>query len=101
MISISNTPFRVIGVYHYEASFLTGGNRPRAIIPYETAYRSLNAAYHTIQIPIVPREDVTREQVQDEVIALMRARHALRPAQENNFAVITSDNLLETDNKIF
>ena len=101
VISISNTPFRVIGVYHYEASFLMGGNRPRAIIPYETAYRSLKATYNNIQIPVVPRDEVTREQAQDEVIALMRARHALRPAQDNNFAVITSDKLLETYNKVF
>ncbi|HXD49259.1 MAG TPA: ABC transporter permease, partial [Gemmatimonadaceae bacterium] len=43
VVNISNTPFRVIGVYHYAASFLTGGNRPRAIIPFETACRSLHA----------------------------------------------------------
>ena len=101
VISIGNVPFRVIGVYHYEASFLTGGNRPRAIVPFETAYRSLQAAYNNVAIAVVPRDDATRDQVQDEVIALMRARRALRPAQENNFAIITQDKLFETYNKIF
>ena len=101
VISISNIPFRVIGVYHYEASFLMGGNRPRAIVPFETAFRSLNASYNNIQIPIVPREDVTQADAQDDVIALMRARHALRPSQDNNFAIITSDKLLDTYNKVF
>src|SRR5256885_15477637 len=43
VISIGGVPFTVIGVYHYEASFLTGGNRPRAIVPFETAYRSLRS----------------------------------------------------------
>jgi len=101
VISISNVPFVVIGVYHYEASFLSGGNRPRAIIPFETAYRSLNASFNNIAIAVVPRDDVTRDQAQDEVIALMRARRALRPAQDNNFAIITQDKLFETYNKIF
>ena len=101
VISIGNVPFRVIGVYHYEASFLTGGNRPRAIVPFETAYRSLQAAYNNVAIAVVPRDDATRDQVQDEVIALMRARRALRPAQENNFAIVTQDRLLDMFNKIF
>jgi putative ABC transport system permease protein len=101
VISISNVPFTVIGVYHYEASFLTGGNRPRAIIPFETAYRSLKATNNDVRISVVPRADATREEAQDETIAMMRARHALRPAQDNNFAIITQDQLFETYNKIF
>jgi putative ABC transport system permease protein len=101
VIAIGGVPFTVIGVYHYEASFLMGGNRPRAIVPFESAYRSLNASYSDVRLTIVPREEVTREQAQDEVIATMRARHALRPAQDNNFAVITQDQLFDTYNKIF
>ena len=101
LISIGGVPFKVIGVYHYEASFLTGGNRPRAIVPFETAYRSLHASFSNVAIPVVPRETATRDEVQDEVIAMMRARHALRPAQDNDFAIITQDKLFETYNKIF
>ena len=101
VVSISGVPFTVIGVYHYEASFLSGGNRPRAIIPFEAAFRSLNANTGGVSIPIVPRDGVTRDDAQDDVIALMRARHALRPAQDNDFAIITQDKLFETYNKIF
>ena len=35
MVEVSGIPFKVIGVYHYQGSFLSGGNRPRAIIPIE------------------------------------------------------------------
>ena len=101
VISISNVPFTVIGVYHYEASFLSGGNRPRAIIPFETAYRSLNATYNDVRVSVMPREDVTRDEAQDDVIAMMRARRALHPGADNNFAIITSEKLFETYNKIF
>jgi putative ABC transport system permease protein len=91
----------VIGVYHYAASFLTGGNRPRAIVPFETAYRSLKASYANIGIAIMPRDGVTRDDAMDDVIAAMRARHRLHPAQDNDFAFITQDKLLDTYNKIF
>jgi putative ABC transport system permease protein len=101
VVMISGVPFTVIGVYHYEASFLSGGNRPRAIVPFEAAYRSLRAGLGNVGIAILPRDGVTRGEAQDEVIAVMRARHALRPGQVNDFAIITQDKLFETYNKIF
>ncbi len=100
-ISIGGTPFRVIGIYHYQASFLAGGNRPRAIVPFETAVRSLHAWIGQVQISVVPREGVTRDEAEDDVLALMRARHGLRPAADNDFAIITQDKLLDTYNKVF
>jgi putative ABC transport system permease protein len=101
VVNISNTPFRVIGVYHYAASFLAGGNRPRAIIPFETACRSLHAYCANITVSVMPRDDVTRDDAMDDVTGVMRARHRLRPAQDNDFAFITQDQLLNTYNKIF
>ena len=101
VITIGGVPFTVIGVYHYEASFLAGGNRPRAIVPFETAYRSLQGGMGGVGIAIVPREEVTRDEAQDDVIAALRARRGLRPGTENNFALITQDKLFETYNKIF
>ena len=101
VISIGNVPFTVIGLYHYEGSFLSGGNRPRAIVPFEAAYRSLNATRNDVRIAVLPREDVTRDQAEDDVIATMRARRALHPGADNNFAIITSDKLFETYNKVF
>jgi putative ABC transport system permease protein len=101
IVTIAGVPFTVIGVYHYEASFLSGGNRPRAIVPFETAYRSLQGARNGVGIAIVPRDEVTRDDAQDDVIAAMRARRGLRPGVDNNFAIITQDKLFETYNKIF
>ncbi|MEO7086970.1 MAG: ABC transporter permease [Gemmatimonadaceae bacterium] len=100
-VMVAGSPFKVIGIYHYQASFLTGGNRPRAIVPFETAVRSLHASYNDVGIAIVPRAGVTRDQAEDDVIAAMRARHSLRPGADNDFAIITQDKLFETYNKIF
>lgn len=100
-ITVGGSPFKVIGIYHYEASFLSGGNRPRAIVPFESAIRSLKASYSDVGIAVVPREGVTRDQAEDDVTAVMRARHRLRPAADNDFSIITQDKLFETYNKIF
>src|SRR5262249_31693958 len=77
VVQIAGSPFTVIGVYHYQASFLDGGNRPRAIVPFLSAIRSLSASYSDVGIAVVPRSDVTRDQAADDVIAAMRARHGL------------------------
>jgi putative ABC transport system permease protein len=101
VVTIGGSPFTVIGVYHYEASFLAGGNRPRAIVPFETGYRTLKGGIGNMGIAILPRDEVTRDEAEDDVIAAMRARRGLRPGVDNNFAIITQDQLLDTYNKIF
>jgi putative ABC transport system permease protein len=100
-INLSGQPFRVVGVIHYTASLLGGGDSPRAIIPIETARKHLNASYDDIGIAVVPRAQVTRADAIDEVIAALRAHNGLRPALENNFAIITQDQLFDVYNKIF
>jgi putative ABC transport system permease protein len=101
VVQIGGSPFTVIGIYHYQSSFLDGGNRPRAIVPFQAAIRTLRASYADVGIAVVPRANVTRDEAEDEVIAAMRARHGLRPAADNDFAIITQDKLFETYNKIF
>ena len=101
VISVAGTAFTVIGTYHYEASFLSGGSRPRAIIPIQTARRELNTSFADFGIAVKPRDGFTRDEVIDDVIAAMRDRRRLRPAQPNNFAIITQDQLFDVYNKIF
>jgi putative ABC transport system permease protein len=100
-IDIAAHSFRVIGVYHYKASFLAGGNRPRAVVPLETARRVLNAPMEDVGIAVVPVSSVSRDEAIDDVTATMRARRGLRPSADNNFAIITQDMLFDTYNKIF
>ncbi|MHB1862623.1 MAG: ABC transporter permease [Gemmatimonadaceae bacterium] len=101
IITIRDEPFQVIGIYHSVASFLSGGDRSRAIIPIQTAFRVLNAGRRQISISVVPLESAGRDQAIDDVTALLRQRHELRPAVENDFAIITQDKLFDTYNKVF
>jgi putative ABC transport system permease protein len=100
-IDISGHAFRVIGVYHYKASFLSGGNRPRAVVPLETSRRVLNAPVRDMGIAVVPFSHVSRDEAIDDVTAALRGARGLRPSADNNFAIITQDMLFDTYNKIF
>ena len=100
-INIGSEPFHVLGLYHYKASFLGGGDSPKAIVPIEAARKHLRASYDFIWVSIVPASSSTRAQTIDDVIAAMRARHGLRPAADNDFAIVTQDQLFEVYNKIF
>jgi putative ABC transport system permease protein len=101
MIELGGVPFRVLGIYHYEASFLSGGNKPRAIIPIEAARKHLKSNWNDIGLAVIPAAGITRAEAIDDVIATMRGRHALRPSAENDFAIITQDQLFDVYNKIF
>ena len=100
-IDLAGQPFRVLGIYHYEASFLSGGNKPRAIVPIESARKSLGASYDNIGIAVIPAANATRAEAIDDVIAAVRGHRALRPGTDNNFAIITQDQLFDVYNKIF
>jgi len=100
-IQLGDVPFKVLGIYHYQASFLSGGNKPRAIVPIESARKHLKVNWNDIGIAVIPVAGVSRAEAIDDVIAAMRGRHALRPGSENDFAIITQDQLFEVYNKIF
>ena len=106
-IDVNGVPFQVIGVYHYTASFLgkpgssTSGDAPMAIVPLETARRDLGASLRWLDLMVKPRSTVSQVEALDDVTALLRARRGIRPAADNNFAVVTSDRLLEVYNGFF
>ncbi len=99
--SIAGQPFKVLGIYHYEASFLSGGNKGRVIIPIESARRALKARMNDIGLAVIPAAGVERAEAVDDVIAVMRARRGLRPGSDNSFAIITKDQLFDVYNKVF
>jgi putative ABC transport system permease protein len=78
-----------------------GGDSPKAIIPYETARRRLNAWMRGNNLIVKPKTGVTTEEAVDEVTALLRARRGLRPSQPSNFEIVTQDRLMEIYNQLF
>ena len=100
-ILLENSPYTVIGLYHFRASFMNGGDDPLAIIPVTTMMRHFHAWLGGTQFTVKPREGVTRDAAIDDVIATLREVRRLRPSSDNNFYVITQDRIFEVYNKIF
>ena len=101
VIDVGGKPLRVIGIHHNTGSFLgkpqsaSSGSDPKAIVPLETGRRHLGIRLRRLDLTVKPRSSVTQEQAIDAVTAALRGRRGLRPAQPDNFAIMTSDALLE------
>jgi putative ABC transport system permease protein len=96
MVTVRQTPFEVIGIYESGASFMGDGDRPRAWTSLTAARRYLNAPVEWLDFTVRPRPDAERDATIDETVAVIRGMRGLRPAQENDFAVVTQDKLFET-----
>jgi len=98
---------QVIGIYHYTASPMGtptsagGGDSPKAIVPWETARRHLNFWMRGNNLIVKPLRGVALEQATDEVTALLRSSRGLRPAQPDNFAIMTQERLIGVYNQLF
>ena len=92
------TRLRIVGIYREAPNAFQelGSEQPWLVIPYETLERNFWIRKDEFGILIKPWPDVSQEEAMDEVIALMRQRHALRPGDPNDFDVIPQAKLLES-----
>ncbi len=100
-VLLNGVPFEVIGVYKDNSSFLSGGERPKAVVPVQALVRYIGARASGISLAVKPREDVERDLAVDDVTATLRGLRGTRPSGESSFAIITQDKLLDTYNSIF
>ncbi|GAB1341868.1 ABC transporter permease [Gemmatimonas sp.] len=105
MITMNDVPFEVIGVFKDNSSFLSGGERPKAVVPITALIRHIGARESNVGLAVKPRESLNttlaRDLAIDDVTATLRGLRGARPAEESSFAIITQDKLFETYNKIF
>lgn len=100
-VTLNGVPFEVIGVYKDNSSFLTGGERPKAVIPVQSLIRYVGARASGVSLTVKPREGVARDIALDDVTATLRGMRGTRPGGESSFAILTQDKLLDTYNSIF
>lgn len=92
--------FTIIGVFHPISNVFDSGDRGKAIVPFNTAQRRLNAWVAWMDITVKPRDGVDRDAVMDEVIATLRITRHLRPSQINDFFVSTPEKLMQLYDRI-
>ena len=101
-IRIGGRPARVIGLYAQPGNiFSPPGQEIGAIVPYnmldhQFTIDKTNALY----IPVKPKKSVATADAQEAVTVALREMRGLRPADKNNFDMITQDQILDTFNKI-
>jgi len=95
-IKIFGEPFEVIGLHVAAASLFGGGDNARLAIPHTTFEKVADYWKGWMSISVMPVENVTVAEAQDQVVAALRASRGLKPAQENNFAILTQERILET-----
>ncbi len=99
-VIIGNVPFNVIGTYDKPLNPLGNDNDAVAYMPMQAAITALNARPWWVNITVRPRESVSRDQAIDDVTAALRGKRRLRPADDNNFAIITQDKIMEVYDKV-
>jgi putative ABC transport system permease protein len=98
-ISLDNQPYHVIGVYHQRGNLFDPANKPKVIVPFETARRSLKVDIHWLDLTVKPREGVPQDIAVDDVIATLRVHRGLRPVAVNTFFVYGNEKIMEVYNQ--
>jgi putative ABC transport system permease protein len=98
-IRINAIPFEVIGVFSMGDNIFASLQENLAIMPYTAAIKHLNAWDGMLGVFVVTATDFTQTEAMDQVITLLRTRRGLPPSEDNNFAVIRQDQMIETFNR--
>jgi putative ABC transport system permease protein len=101
-VRVAGKPLRVIGLYQNPQNiFQPPSQEIGAILPFETARRSFRYdETNALWIVVKPRDDVPVSEAMDAVTVQLRRLRALRPADKNNFDLITQDQILDIFNQL-
>jgi len=99
-IKIFGVPFQVVGLHAEAASLFSNADEPRLAIPHTVFTKVADYERGWMEVAVIPTETATTFDAQDEVTAAMRSARGLKPADANNFAIVTQDRVLDAFNKI-
>ncbi len=95
-----NELFTVVGVFDVGDNIFSDVVQHFAIVPYTAALKRLKADDMFFQVLVVPEAGVPTAEVQDQIIGLLRTLRGLGPKEENNFAILRSDQLVDMFNQL-
>jgi putative ABC transport system permease protein len=93
VIRIAGVPFTVVGVSKKKGAFFGNSQDNFAIIPLG-AYQKLFGARQSLQLVVRPTRPDRLELAMDDATVALRVSRRLKPAEENNFGIFTSDTFL-------
>ncbi len=98
-IRINGVPFEVIGVMRMAETIFSSLQKNMAIMPYTSAIKHLNAWDGMLGVFVVTSPIASQDVAIDQVITLLRTSRGLRPVEDNNFAVVKQEQMVETFNR--
>jgi putative ABC transport system permease protein len=94
---VRNLPFRVVGVLQARGQSQMGQDQDDTVlVPYTTVMKKLLATSYISSIQVSAVSEEATGQVQEEITALLRARHNIRAGQEDDFTVRNLSDVAET-----
>jgi putative ABC transport system permease protein len=93
-VKIARVHFRVVGVSRKKGSSFGQSLDEFAVIPLG-AYRKLFGARQSLALMVKPRDLSLIEPAIEDASVALRIERRLKPAQDNNFGVFTSDTILD------
>ena len=99
-VKIFGQEFRVIGVYEPPPSLFGGGNDYVVLMPWVTFHRYMNAWWGWARLAVMPTDEATVSDAMDDVTAALRRSRGLRPGDDNTFAIVTQDKILDVWGKL-
>lgn len=94
-----NPLFRVVGVFDQEGNVFAEVVDHFAIFPWTSAEKRLKARnpfQNFLSLVVVPNPDFGRDEAKDQVTTVLRSMRGLGPGDDNNFALVESQQMIET-----
>jgi putative ABC transport system permease protein len=96
IIRVKHVPFRVIGVLKPKGLSLNGADQDDlVVVPYTTAMKRLTAATILRGINVQAETEDKMDQVEAEIISLLRQRHRILGTREDDFTVRNQQEITE------
>lgn len=98
----ANELFTVVGVYAPLENAFGEVTDNFAVVPFTTADKRLKARdrWTFMMVDIVPRTDVGSEEAENQIISALRSMRELGPADDNNFAIVRADQIVDLFNQM-
>jgi putative ABC transport system permease protein len=94
-VRIGGAPFGIVGVYRPKPNLFAGGKQMFAYVPATTAMKSLRMDDGWMEFWVVPSSAVTQARAMDDVTVALRTHRRLKPADENDFALVRQEAFAE------
>jgi putative ABC transport system permease protein len=99
-IHLGGLPYTVIGVFNPPPQLFGEQPSPEAIIPHGALVKYVRHWKGWMDLLVGPTAQATTPQAMEDVTEALRLQRRLRPGQDNNFAVVSQEKILEKLNSM-